>query len=94
MRDVSAAAGDSFACAAERFLKDGFSNSLDGTAEPNIYRGSLGTSLPGCRVPASEAMLPRETDAQENRPLPSRPAFKSLARAVAAKTPRVPLSSL
>ncbi len=74
--------------------ESGFSNSFDGAAEPNIYRGSPGTSLPGFRVPVSEAMLPRETGAQENRPLPARPAFKNLARAVAVKTPRVPLSSL
>ncbi len=91
---VSVSAGGFSACTAGRFLKDGFSNSFDGAAEPNIYRGSPGTSLPGFRVPASEAMLPRETGAQENRPLPSRPAFKNLARAVAVRTPRVPLSSL
>ncbi|MFQ5733765.1 MAG: hypothetical protein ACE5KM_17645, partial [Planctomycetaceae bacterium] len=64
---------------------NGFSSSFDKAAEPNIYRGSLRTALPRLPVPASEAMLPRETGAQENRPLPSRPAFKNLARAVAVK---------
>ena len=55
---------------------------------------------PGPRCRGSECRLrkrslPRETGAQENRPLPSRPAFKNLARTVAVKAvPRVPLGSL